>query len=381
MSYKELLEKYKAGTATPEERASVEDDLEKYESINEYLAGGLDEALPAQASNVKNDVSSGKRVRWNILKKFILTAAITLALGALALVTVFFVISPLMDRNAYQPLQSLTKENYGITKLFIDLAAYTELHFPGIHTSEAWAEPLGFGKYDVEMGQWNVMNSRFERYSCSIDGKHFVNLTHNFNQYPYANAFRHCVYLFDDMRDNGDAAELEEIGKLPETAFIKTYVSFKDDLSIDDVLKIRGQFPDSFFGWIAVRCCEKDVQQVPQIGFDPTGTGVIIPEDAVNQEKYPNFELSWLDHPLDSTALSTHLISLLKYMADNMDFLELLNDPRDIYSKSLEYLDKNGIKSYGVMVIGSSKDVLTLRGLPEVESLILDDVKLSRYSK
>ena len=38
MRFEELLKKYKDGTATPEERAAVEEELEKVRLIEEYLA-------------------------------------------------------------------------------------------------------------------------------------------------------------------------------------------------------------------------------------------------------------------------------------------------------------------------------------------------------
>ena len=46
MSFRELMEKYRDGTATAEERALFERELEKFESLTEYAAREEDGALP-----------------------------------------------------------------------------------------------------------------------------------------------------------------------------------------------------------------------------------------------------------------------------------------------------------------------------------------------
>lgn len=43
MNYKELFEKYKNGIANEEEKRIVEEELEKYEAIEEYLSQIIDE--------------------------------------------------------------------------------------------------------------------------------------------------------------------------------------------------------------------------------------------------------------------------------------------------------------------------------------------------
>lgn len=385
MNYKELLEKYKAGTATPEERAAIERDLEKYESINEYLADGLIDSPSQPSGAVKKDAAFAGRVRKNIFKRFILTAAITVAIVAAGVLATFYIISPLIDKEGYQPIQSRNEEQYGKTKLMIDLAVFSELHFPGIITNSTSSLPLGFGQYDVEFTQWDVFKSTFEQYTCRIENNRFKNLTSSFyHQFPAVNTFKHGIYMTNDLWEEGDAPALDELRKLPETAYVKAYVSFKEDIPIDDALHFRERFHNLYFIWIAVRCCEKNRQQLPQIGFEPTGAGTVIQEGPVDQEEYPYLELAWADKLLENKDIITHFTSLLKYMSDNMDFIKLMDAgvvPDDIYPKSLDYIEKNGIQSYGVLVMGRAKELLALRESPEVDGLMIDNVKISVYSR
>ena len=47
MTFRELLDKYRAGQASEEERAMVEAELEKSEAIADYLAEQVEDALGA----------------------------------------------------------------------------------------------------------------------------------------------------------------------------------------------------------------------------------------------------------------------------------------------------------------------------------------------
>ena len=52
MSYREKLEKYKKNQLPEEEKKKVEDEIEKAEAINEYLADELEEELKVVARDL-----------------------------------------------------------------------------------------------------------------------------------------------------------------------------------------------------------------------------------------------------------------------------------------------------------------------------------------
>ena len=71
MTFRQLFEKYKNGTASPEEIALVEEELEKNEVINAYLASQLLEqpslSLPPENTPQLHQVkSSVRRKFWMI---------------------------------------------------------------------------------------------------------------------------------------------------------------------------------------------------------------------------------------------------------------------------------------------------------------------------
>lgn len=139
---------------------------------------------------------------------------------------------------------------------------------------------------------------------------------------------------------------------------------------------------DLYFSWVGIRTCDKNIQQLPQMGFESSGTGVIL-ESFKNSKDYPYLELGGIDEDRNRADIyETHFKSLVKYMIDNKAFIEL-NHPNSYissYENTLKYVEENGVKSYGVLVNGSKDSILKLRKNKFVYNLIIDDVKVSSYS-
>ena len=67
MTFRELLEKYKNGSATPEEREQTERELEKFDALTEYM---LEQDFP-QEEQPKAEAAEGelKKIRRNIKQR------------------------------------------------------------------------------------------------------------------------------------------------------------------------------------------------------------------------------------------------------------------------------------------------------------------------
>ena len=101
MTFRELLDKYRAGQASEEERAMVEAELEKSEAIADYLAEQVEDALgaaetQAPAGEVRH---IQKKVNRRLRRTAVWAACIVLAV----LLGVRFVVSPLVSSLYYQP--------------------------------------------------------------------------------------------------------------------------------------------------------------------------------------------------------------------------------------------------------------------------------------
>jgi hypothetical protein len=384
LNFKELFDKYKAGQASPEEIEIVESEIEKNELINDYLADSIDDQL-FKDKDLMADEKSNKdnklllEVQRAINKKLRRLALYASAIVIVLLLGLQFVVSPLVNLSYYNPSRVI---NNFFNQLLIDSSVFTELHYPGTITSSAHAERLGFGKYNVKINQWDSFKNSTNVYEGRVERGEMRYMQQDFYNFPVSNAFRYGVYPFQEFRPEGDKAEIEELSSMPSSARAMVYVSFKEDLSISDVTSLMKEHNTLYFTWIAVRNAPKDVQVVPQFGFEPTGTGIVIANGTVDDDKYPHFELALVqERPYSPEALETHFKSLVRYMVDTKDFLNLIYMPVEIYEKVLNYVEENGVKSYGVLVKGSPEEILRLRENPSVDSIRIDNIKISSYSK
>jgi hypothetical protein len=389
MRFRELFEKYLKGQTTPEETEIVENELEKNEVLNDYLADLVDnsflrdESLVTAGTEAKSDDCKWTKndkmlqeVQRAINKKLRLIALFTAISVCSFFLTLKFAISPLVNRLYYNPAIALS--NFS-TKFDIDISTFTELHFPGVITSKTHSESLGFGKYSIKINQSNFFERKNNSYEGKVEHGRLKYMNQEFYQFPYINAFRYGVYPLQPFPEN-DNPEITELKAMPESAHAKVYVSFKEDITIDQVVALMEEQRSLYFSWIAVRSCPRDIQQLPQFGFEPTGSGPVYEKGVVDDHKYPHFELAYEKGSLSAEVLTIHFKSLVRYMRDSKDFLKLIGSDPTTYQRTLQYVEANGVNSYGALVIGSCSEILKLRENPVVDSIRIDNIKLSTYS-
>ncbi|GAA0720094.1 hypothetical protein GCM10008905_08930 [Clostridium malenominatum] len=104
MSFKDLLYKYKDGTASAEEIKIVEEELDKYESIEEYLSEkyNLDFEKDGLSENINDETPVIKRKVNKKLKKVILASV---SIIFLILFATYYVVSPVVSSFYYNPSQ------------------------------------------------------------------------------------------------------------------------------------------------------------------------------------------------------------------------------------------------------------------------------------
>ena len=398
MSFKELYEKYINNQASEEEIKIVEEEIEKNEIISEHLCNkidddlfnvnnsmdskNLDENQQIKSSNYTNKNNEDdillKNINRKIRNKFLKTILASVVIVISILVGAKYIVSPMMDAKYYNP--SVKRGNF-TTQFLADISVFTELHFPGIITSYTNEESLGYGKYNVKISQNNTFKNTDTTYDGVINKGSLEYIESDFYKYPVMNAFKYGVYPFSDGFDD-DKEQLNELKKLPSTSQVSAYISFSKDIDMKEIAKMIKENDDLYFSWVGIRTCDKNTQQLPQMGFESSGTGIIL-EEFKNNKDYPYLELGGIDEDKNNAYIyETHFKSLVKYIIDNKDFIELQHPNACIstYEDTLKYVEKNGVKSYGVLVNGSKDSILKLRENKFVYNLIIDDVKVSSYS-
>ncbi len=356
MDFEEAFERYKAGTAAEDEKALVERELEKNRLISEYLADDYEADYTAGES----PASELKNVRKSIRKRSRNIIIVTLAVAA-ALALVFnFAGVPLLNSLYYNPMtHEYSPYSYDID---VSLSAYTELFFAGYYHSGTVIKRAGIGRYDMTIIRSDMTTGESDFLAAVLDK--------NILSAPYAltagllpvNVFARASYPFYNLDPEREKMYDKELAELPGYITVTADVSFSEDLTMGQLLDLmRGRAVN--FLWAGIRNTPEDAQLFPLCGMDLTGAGPVYENVS---DTYPSFELNMSPgkDALSAEDYENHFTSLLRFMIDHTRFLEALKTERDYESYCryvLDYVTKNGVKTYGVMVIGSAADILALK--------------------
>lgn len=393
MKFKGIFYKYIDGDANEEEIEIVENEIEKNELINNYLADKIEDDLIKQS--IKNCIYEDKaenidakknreediilEVKKAINKKLLKVGLISASIVICLLVSLKIIVSPIMNKMYYNPLDRVGEN---ITRMDLDLEIFSELHFPGVAYFFNDYEALGFGKYNISFREQNYFKYENNVYDGKIDKNKFE-VANGFYKYPYKSTFSRDMVPFHQYPTDNDDEQIKELKELPEYIHVKANISFGKDLDMDEVLNlIENTELDTY--WVAIRSIGEDEQRFPHLGMVPSGTGIVLGEEEIDNDKYPYLEIGWIkEKDLTGNILEEHYKSMLSYMSDNKEFDKinmLQKNASEYYKEALDYVNNNGIMSYGIVVSGTPKQILELRENPLVECIDISDFKLSTLS-
>lgn len=389
MKFKDLIHKYKEGKATEEEIKIVEEELEKYEAIEDYYGEELDmdfiskeesEEPTEDSLDLKKSVNT--RLRKAVLK--------SLAIVSLVIVGLFFILSPIIDSFYYNPAKvSVGEKN---SDMEFDLMALTDLNLPGYKlSSNVMTDSLGFGVYDVSFYRRDTYIQENKNISLRIKrGKRSETSENSFTE-SYINFM--TIRYFDNLSpkeqiSNQKKRVVDHIKKLSPVAYTSTYITFEEDLSMDELRELEYKYPEVKIAWAGIRTSIPG-QPVPNLtGFslEFEGGGPDNPDEG----KYPAFNfLNWALGKSGQSSTSSiwaegyelHYKSMLKYLIDRKDAVDTLfynNLKTEYYQESLDYVEENGVKTYGVLAYANAEDLMEVIENEPIKTIELDRTMASK---
>lgn len=434
MTFRELLEKYRNGTATEAERALVEEELEKSEAISDYLAEGLEElenggsapsAAGAEVKQVKRTVN--RRLRRNALW----AAAMVLA----AVLAVQFVLNPLVSSFYYRPDaqtvgQNEAREDKGNSVDFVietsvavdesetavdggsdvevDLTAFYELMMPGLTPTNIQTESDGFGRYTITYEAVDGLTGTAESVTQKLRPSSYgTEVQGSWGDYTLSMLDHTAPALNpdEDGRSNSATQAMEHLTMLPETAFVAAWVHFPEDLTCVQFAKLADSYESGgsgeiFFRWAGVRVSDWNASTGNLAQF----LG-IVPEDAAME--WQRVSPSWGKYPMfdyrqylaeggrsffgDRVYMHTgalaeeHFKSVLAYAADRTEAVQVLVGPIQEgklwdFAAAQSYIEENGVRIGGALVYSEPQALLRLYENGAIDNLSLEQVLPSRYS-
>ena len=460
MSFKDCLERYRNGTATPEEIKIVEEELEKFEALNdlayENISGQIDGFIadplsddkddedgkngndakggadnpdncgsafslptevkrrilpqaapgggrtihrnsqtaetrkPQRLANHRKEISDSERftrqINREIKKTFV---KIGLCSGACVMVIVLFLIfglSPLMNVFFYDPTEPVWEaddNDYAPERLSVDLGVYTELLMPLNKYDSTISLKQGFGKYYFTANKVAWINDA-ENGNRTIAGEISRGNLQIFTPDVLERPADNVMGLTDDA--NKDSVMY---GTSPEDALaeiksqsggrklIKAYVTFNKDLSFADACRILEDY-DTFSSWLGVRLPDDRMGY----GFTIDTSGAVFEKCKINK-KYPALLFNGVGALADDFEskktekyFRNHFVSMLKYLSDNRDFVDMIDKTNDFNSIDADsiskYLKKNGLQIYGVATYADRDTLIDMYSDPAVYGILIN---------
>lgn len=369
MTFRELLEKYKNYTATPEERKQVEAELEKYNALTEYL---LEQDVDMEGEDLAGQQEELQKIDRSMKKRGrrIIAIAVVIACVVMGALTAF---QPAISKVIwYDPTeQDFQQYSYDIS---CHLAVLAELTMPEVQMESVMITEKGWGQYDLQVQQreWSSGEYLWEDGTVTR-GK--IQLKSNVYQYSVINAFSRGTAEFGNSVMTESAEAKAALVDLPEYLKMEAYVSLGKDWTMEELENFAAQ-QDGYLGWVGVRTSTEDQQFLPLMGFDADSSGYIWENvDAA----YPFYELSMHEDVPLSEAWEKHFLALLQYSVDHGDFYARLNQSNDHGSTCQmvqEYVTENGVKTYGFLYYGTSAEMRKLLENEDVEGIYVTDYQL-----
>ena len=383
-------------------------DMNTLAMISDKFGISFDELIK-EDSELINTIDTKVKVAGRWKKRFI-----TVLVFLLGMITYF--VSPFIVKKLYyNPMETVymvESENYynGVEeqRLTVDMQVYSTLLMPGHKFDYASCIDQGMGKYAFTLSQ----SSYFGR-SRDVSGQIIRDKLQIFDpnafKLPYGNSFEWTngskninKSLTENIRieneeyakyddDNGTAVipNPEEskiyLNELDDAPYYEAYISFNNVMSYQDALKWIDKYLDDelMLPWVAVATAE-EIMTGP-IGFYPDPSGYI---RGFDKEKYP-YLLGYEDVESSDSELRNeekaklHLISMLRYYRDQKRFRRIMEWAG--YSNMLEYnidgidwiadyIDKNGIKVYGVAAVAKKDGLVKIHEDKEVFSISTEEL-------
>lgn len=387
MNFKELLRKYQDGEATEEEKKLVKAEIDKYEAIEDYLMDNISLPLNGkinseqeihdyQKNKEKGEINEILNINKAINQRLRKVVLASVVIVILIYTSIFYVVSPTVSRFYYNP-SKVTMGEY-LPDFVLDLRAVTELNSPGYSMlGFRHIDPKGFGVYSINHFVHDLFTREVNTRTLEIRRGEHYGYVENVNDSAFGIRSRFAPVANYSLRERGFfEGQVERITEhleaLNPVSYVSAYITFEEDLALEELVSLQQSNQDLVFQWVGVRTHDK--HKIPKerpnhlTGFNPIFSDGSDSADKPDPSKYPFFNL--IDHlekgrgnTVEAWAetYAQHYRSLLSYVIDrgeDIEALEFYPNKVEYYKDALEYIDENGINIFGALVYGEARDLL-----------------------
>lgn len=381
MTYKEKLARYRNQTATSEEIAEIENDLEKYQAITDYL---LEEEDAMELPPLVEDKTEHKKIIQAMRRRSRQTVLLAMVCACVVMIGLYIAM-PTISRKIWYDPQTNTMSEF-TSDLTCSIAVLAELTMPNVRMESVQVTPLGLGRYNIQVEQTPRIDPFASDWVGGTITRGKIQMLPDFWQYPAANSFWRATTGFAEEAPGPDRLILdcdtakEILADLPEEYILQAYVSLSEDWSMEQLAQVKETaMQDGTLGWVAVRCVEEEQQLFPLLGFQADSSGLILEGvDAL----YPYYELSMHKDTSLAESWSRHFQALLQYSIDHAeDYARFIGDSTEQLGtntapQAQAYIAQNGIYTYGFVYQANPKAVSALLEQEGIAGVYFVDTKI-----
>ena len=402
MNFKEIVERYKNGTAAEEEKRLIEAELEKQKWLNELLYEELEDEMDCGSVNVKSEFVGekaineeaqefAKLVQKAIRRAFLKAGAVVLSIAVALTLFLSFGLSPIVNSIYYNPAEEVVLQEWenGRTsraRFGIDMGVYTELNYPMVRFDGASVTERGFGDYSFQLFQGITVNGMENKWiSGEVQRGVLTMYDSNVLKRVYSNDF--CNYQEDgkinkyhrqeyetyweaDVRE--DVAQMNAAAEEMRTA----YISFDHVLTFDELWMLKDEtgaencwnlvdtkgLRNSDNGWSSSRGESYGYWDVFGTQLEEYG------DYADPSVRIMPAGMKWDDFERNEELQTAQFLKMLDYLGeeDRKEFLEMMGDWPENYPNAAEYVRDHGLTFLGMAVYADQETLQNLLDHPLV---------------
>ncbi|WP_066061789.1 anti-sigma factor [Neobacillus soli] len=360
---KALWEKYLNGKATEEEQSQLELHMEDCEACTKFLNQQLEEAEPESKQEKKNDriqpiyfKGSLRKAKWK--QRFSQTLFI-------AAVIVFIMIIGTISSQFYYSGETLEKINT------VETAAVESL-LPNVHSQGGSMRRNSFFRMENDMDLVKQIGGGGKPVG-QLKVSHLFSKVNNVEKLWVGGQYDLNLYFANpSLKDDADLNHWNDefwnaLNKLPEGTVSEVALSFDKPYTINEMDGILSKvFLDEHKMpiWYAVDTGESN-QEDPYLGAGQVlGFRSLFSLDQETESKNYTKE--------------QRVKKLIQLLAENEETVQSMEiTSRELSLKTrYQYIKKNGVKVYGVVLTGPTKEFLQLKDMEQIKFASLGEVEL-----
>lgn len=360
--WKNKLKKYYNGSLSEEKAKQIENDLERVEVYQEIVSEELGSNSDFKDES-PNDLPPEKVSE--ILKNSIRHARFSLAAYVIMIILLIFPLMMLMsylyygwNQKAEDFIQVAIQTVY-VTEPNVSLEEMDIERSFGLFTFDVTMNLYKrVGKSDVKQGDWEVS---YQFNDATFPKRNYISETPP-SDIPYYDTKK--LYHPEAKITNRDSGSWETLEKLPDGTVAEVYLSLEQIKKTEDMNEVINGI-DVEWRWYAIDTgLEKSGESLEGGYLAPIGYPAQTDTDAWSP--YNNRETNQ-----EQFMESLYFLQQYQPQATNIAHAKWLD-----LDHRINYLEKNGLNSYGGVIIGPAKEILKLKDNELIRTIYVGEVRL-----